>query len=85
MKELYKLIVTFGKAAFKRMFKGGKASDEVKEKRLEICSLCIDKKVCWKDRCLDCGCVIKVKAGWSTEECPVGKWGPESLKERSQF
>jgi hypothetical protein len=48
------------------------APDDVKELRLSICRGCPS----WKNyRCTECGCQMRVKAGLSSSECPLKKWG----------
>lgn len=53
--------------------------------RLEICGNCIELKrfhsfvplgtpATKLDNCRICGCVILLKAGFSSQHCPVGKW-----------
>ncbi len=49
-----------------------KAPEKIYRSRLEICEGC-DKLS--KDRCSECGCFVKMKAAWGSEECPIGKWG----------
>jgi hypothetical protein len=39
--------------------------------RLETCDLCIHRS---GDRCSECGCVLRLKAGVATDDCPKGKW-----------
>jgi hypothetical protein len=44
-----------------------------KDRRLKICSGCIY----WKEdsmRCQSCGCFMKIKAGFRSVKCPIGKW-----------
>ena len=44
----------------------------VKELRLSMCRDCPS----WKNyRCTECGCQMRVKAGLSSSECPLKKWG----------
>lgn len=56
-------------------------SEEVAEKRLDICALCPIRN---DDRCSKCGCFIQEtpqglpgKAMLKTEDCPLGKWFAE--------
>lgn len=47
-------------------------STEEKQRRLEICQGCEhlrDNGTCGK-----CGCLLSVKAAWSSEKCPLEKW-----------
>ena len=49
-----------------------KAPEKIYRSRIEICEGC-DKLS--KGRCSECGCFVKMKAAWGSEECPIGKWG----------
>ena len=55
----------------KFIFTGGKVSKERYTYRENICNLCSNKE---KNICGICGCVLKYKLKWSTEECPLEKW-----------
>jgi hypothetical protein len=46
--------------------------DSVREHRLSICSTC--PKFTPEQRCVECGCFMKVKAAFVTSKCPLGKW-----------
>lgn len=37
-------------------------------------STCNDCERLQADRCLECGCYMKVKVAFITSECPLGKW-----------
>ena len=53
-----------------------KVTEETKNKRLEICNSCPFKVGTEeKPTCNKCGCFLKIKAGWASESCPIGKWG----------
>ena len=62
----------FAKSATKHMA-GGMAgvSEKTYWGRLEMCRGC-DKLQ--DDRCIECGCFVKIKAKWASESCPLGKW-----------
>ena len=48
--------------------------DDVKQRRLEICMTCPS----WEqksNRCLECGCQMRVKTTLTSSECPLKKWG----------
>lgn len=63
---------TFVKAASKFAAGGFKrVSLEVLEERKAICLQCEHYVT---GRCAKCGCYIKAKASWQSEECPIGKW-----------
>lgn len=43
--------------------------------RLEICAACPHRTSSMVgDRCLKCGCIIKLKARIPMAHCPIGKW-----------
>lgn len=43
--------------------------------RLEICATCPHRTASMVgDRCLKCGCIIKLKARIPMAHCPIGKW-----------
>jgi len=48
-------------------------SEEVKNQRLEICRAC-DKYDAGQIRCIECGCFLEAKTGFSLDSCPLGKW-----------
>lgn len=45
--------------------------------RLGACEKCDRLTEDWK--CLECGCHLRAKARWESEDCPLGKW-PKPLK-----
>ena len=45
--------------------------------RLDICDKCPERK---NTTCTKCGCLLTVKAGWKTANCPMDKW-PNLIKE----
>ena len=45
------------------------------QKRWDICSDC--EFLTKRNRCLKCGCFMKVKTRVAIASCPVGKWGKE--------
>jgi len=52
---------------------------EIKEERMDICKKCEylyeSKSSDNFDRCIACGCLLKVKTQISVEKCPKDKWG----------
>lgn len=67
-------ITSFVGASARHVLSGSKrASDGEKARRLELCMVCVHK-VEDADRCRLCGCGLKMKASWSEQKCPVGKW-----------
>lgn len=67
VKNFTKASLNFIKSGFK------KSSVEVYDSRILTCLACemYDVK---SDECLKCGCYIKYKADWLSEECPLNKW-----------
>jgi len=56
----------------------GRVSEEVKDKRMSICSDCnylfkISKQ------CRKCGCFMPAKTSLPHASCPIGKWSAEDL------
>jgi len=59
-------------AAVKHLSSGmKKLCDDEYQKRIDVCDSC-EKKV--GDNCLECGCVLSIKARWASEDCPLGRW-----------
>lgn len=58
-------------ALVKYILVGGRVSQEVYKDRLDICNSCEYLK---GTQCGICGCYVKVKAKWTTENCPKNKW-----------
>lgn len=48
-----------------------KVPDYIQEDRYSICRQCPKFN---NDTCIECGCLLKVKTTWATEECPLGRW-----------
>lgn len=46
-------------------------SDDVRNTRWSTCTTCPSLK---DDRCVECGCFMKVKVAFVTSKCPIGKW-----------
>jgi len=67
----FKRIFIFLQAIFRYLIKGKKVSNEIFIKRVGICSSC---EYLNGGNCGKCGCVIPIKAKWSTEKCPIEKW-----------
>jgi len=54
------------------------SSEELKNKRINICDSCNLKKMMWgKAWCTECGCNIGAKVSLRKSECPLGKWKTE--------
>ena len=70
--------IKFGEAIVKHAANGfSQVSDEVYEKRLNICRSCehFDAQL---TKCNHCGCLLNIKARWPTEACPIKKWLAET-------
>ena len=52
------------------------ASDDERERRMEICRGCPAFTGGEDPRCSECGCYLKIKTSWALESCPQNKWGP---------
>jgi len=48
-----------------------KVSIQEYSERLSICSSCEYER---GGKCLECGCFLKKKAWWKSEDCPKDKW-----------
>lgn len=46
--------------------------DSVRDFRLQTCREC--PKFTPEERCVECGCFMKVKTAFITSKCPIGKW-----------
>lgn len=62
-----------------------KASQKIVSQRLTACSHCASLKryypsmpdgvaIIGGDRCLKCGCKVKLKASVASQRCPLGRW-----------
>lgn len=45
--------------------------ESIREKRWSICQEC---PKLLNDRCIECGCFMKVKVAFITSKCPIGNW-----------
>jgi|CXWL01.1.fsa_nt_gi hypothetical protein len=48
--------------------------EPTREARLACCQACADYRAS-DDRCLACGCFVRIKAAITVTDCPRGKWG----------
>lgn len=46
-------------------------SQELRDQRWNVCLECPRLQ---NERCLECGCFMKVKVAFHTSVCPLGKW-----------
>jgi hypothetical protein len=68
--ETAKDITKAGRDIFLRRF----VPDDIKQIRMDICKVCPS----WEhtsNRCMECGCQMRVKVSLSSSECPLKKWG----------
>lgn len=59
------------------------ATPEIQNQRFKICESCefFDSS---SVRCNSCGCFLEIKTKWSTEKCPLDKWGTEVATSQNQ-
>ena len=70
--NIFKKITNFTKALFKYSAAGFTDVDvEEYRGRMKICNSCDLNK---NGNCEACGCIIRKKAWWKTEDCPKDKW-----------
>jgi len=71
--EMAKNLASDGTKIIKNAVKGNNTLviDETRELRWSICQQCPRLQ---NDRCLECGCFMKVKVAFQTSVCPLGKW-----------
>jgi len=69
MKRVFRFIW----ALIKYIFVGRTVSNEIYHKRLDVCFSC-KELIKSNNSCGICGCYVKQKAKWSTENCPKNKW-----------
>ena len=73
MPSVFKQAKNLVKSTYTHIASGAqKVPEKIYKSRLEVCEGC-DKLS--KGRCSACGCFVKTKAAWGSEECPIGKWG----------
>jgi len=59
--NIFEKAANFAKAAVKHVAAGmPKVTDEQLKIRLDVCT--------------KCGCNLKIKASWATQDCPIKKW-----------
>jgi len=71
--EMAKNLAGDGSKIIKNALSGNKTlvGDDIREHRWTICQSCPRLQ---SDRCLECGCFMKVKVAFSTSKCPMDKW-----------
>ena len=70
--SLAKQAFNFAKSTTKHVAGGMMHVDsKTYQERVGICNGCDRLK---DDKCIECGCFVKLKAKWASESCPIGKW-----------
>lgn len=71
--QMAKNLASDGAKIVKNAVQGNKTlvDDDVRETRWSTCQRCDRLQ---NDRCLECGCFMKVKVAFNTSVCPLGKW-----------
>ena len=71
--EMAKNLMSDGSKIVKNAIQGNKslAEDFVRVHRWSTCQTCPRLQ---NDRCLECGCFMKVKVAFVTSKCPLEKW-----------
>lgn len=71
--EMVKNLASDGSKIVSNALKGNQtlASDAVREYRWSVCQTC---PMLENNRCVKCGCFMKVKVAFSSSACPMDKW-----------
>jgi hypothetical protein len=71
--EMAKNLMKDGSKIIENAVKGNNTlvDDHVRELRWSTCQACPRLQ---NDRCLECGCFMKVKVAFVTSKCPLEKW-----------
>lgn len=71
--QMAKNLMSDGSKIIKNAVQGNKSlvEDDVRTTRWSICQTCPRLQ---NDRCLECGCFMKVKVAFVTSKCPLEKW-----------
>lgn len=71
--EMAKNLMRDGTAIVKNAFTGNRTlvGDEERVRRWSTCTDCSRLQ---DERCLECGCFMKVKVAFQVSKCPLGKW-----------
>jgi len=71
--EMAKNLAADGTKIIKNAISGNKTlvDDDIREQRWSICQQCPRLQ---NDRCLECGCFMKVKVAFQTSKCPLENW-----------
>jgi hypothetical protein len=73
MMQMAKNLMSDGSKIIKNAVEGNKSlvDDDIRDKRWFTCQGCPRLQ---NDRCLECGCFMKIKVAFVTSVCPLGKW-----------
>jgi hypothetical protein len=71
--QMAKNLASDGAKIIKNATKGNSTlvDDDVRETRWSVCQTCPRLQ---NDRCLECGCFMKIKVAFVTSKCPIGNW-----------
>jgi len=71
--EMAKNLMRDGTKIVSNALSGNKTlvEDNIRNTRWAICQQC---PKLLNDRCVECGCFMKVKVAFQTSVCPLGKW-----------
>jgi hypothetical protein len=71
--EMAKNLMRDGTKIVSNALSGNKTlvEDNIRNTRWTICQQCPSLL---NDRCVECGCFMKVKVAFQTSVCPLGKW-----------
>lgn len=71
--QMAKNLASDGTNIIKNALQGNKTlvDDDVRNKRWETCKQCPKLQ---NERCVECGCFMKVKVAFITSKCPIGNW-----------
>ena len=65
-------VVSFAKSTINHALHGFPKSNKTElKRRLEICTACTEH---YNGMCMQCGCIVELKAGWKDQRCPLNKW-----------
>lgn len=71
--QMAKNLMNDGSKILKNAVQGNKSlvDDDIREQRWSTCLTCPRLQ---NDRCLECGCFMKIKVAFVTSKCPLEKW-----------
>lgn len=73
MLDMAKNLIKDGTKIAENALSGNKTlvDDSVRESRWTTCQTCPKLQ---NDRCIECGCFMKIKVAFVTSKCPIGNW-----------